>query len=86
MIIKYNKIKCNRIKQTNEPYHIRVGQDKQTEGKESKRRHKNQRSTCLHTQKYHENTKGEAIMYMESHSGPLHAAFISVTSQELCEC
>ena len=37
--------------------YIRVGQDKQTRGKESKRRHKKQRSTYSHTQ----NTKLEAI-------------------------
>jgi hypothetical protein len=38
---------------------------KQTEGKETRRRHKNQKPTGLHTQKSHRNTKLKAILYTQ---------------------
>jgi hypothetical protein len=39
-----------------------VRQDKQSEGKEPKRSHNNQRANYLYAQEYHKNTKLEAII------------------------
>lgn len=44
---------------------IRVGQNKQTERKEPRERHKKQRPTLLHTQNPHKNTKFKAIIYIK---------------------
>ena len=42
-------------------YDIQFGQDKPTEGKDPKRKQKNQRPTCSDMQESHKNTKLEAI-------------------------
>ena len=59
-----NKIKYNQVKQKK---HTRIGQNKQTGGKEPKKRHKKQietqRLTHFYTKESHKSTKPEAIIY-----------------------
>lgn len=52
-----NKIYDSKIKQNE---HVRTGQNKETEGKETKRRHKEQKPTCWQTQESPTYTKLES--------------------------
>lgn len=75
------------MRQSKSP-HTEVGQVKPTEGKETKRRYKNQRLIHLHTQQSCKNTKPKSIIFAEdlvqTHADPMLLTSVSMSSYEIC--